>query len=179
MIGHSRLTGTLLLASGLLVLGSTIEGLAAPVPARPGKQIKREPQRVSNAQLHEALHVLQATKRTLEAADHDYGGHRVEALKAIGAAERQLRLALQSQHKHARPGAGAGAPPRRTGARKEPEPQAVSNVQLAESIRVLEQTRTFLQRADHDYGGHRAAAVHDIGVAIQQLKTALRFEKKK
>src|SRR6516225_6355425 len=60
---------------------------------------KKESQKQSNEQLREALHVLQVTKKTLEGADHDYGGHRVDAVKAIGAAEHQLKLALGAHHK--------------------------------------------------------------------------------
>jgi hypothetical protein len=165
---------TVWLASGLLLIG-----LAGRADAGPRKPSRREPQKVSNAQLHEALHVLQTTKKMLEGADHDYGGHRVEAVKAIGAAERQLRLALETQNKHkkavkpgnkgARPGKGGG---------KQPEPQAISNLQLADAIGVLQKTATFLEKADHDYGGHRAAAVRDLGAAVHQLKLALKFEKK-
>ena len=49
----------------------------------------------------------------------------------------------------------------------------------SDAIVILERTRTVMQKANHDYGGHRAAAVRDLGGAIQQLKTALKYEKKK
>ncbi len=162
----------------LLLAGLILVCLASPARAvPPGKGPKREPQRLSNAQLREALHVLQATKKMLQSADHDYSGHRVAAVREINAAEQQLRLALQTQHKGRMPGGktgrlGAGAGRRR-------EPQAISNLQLADAIVILEQTRLLLQNADHDYGGHRAAAVRDLGGAIQQLKIALRFEKRR
>jgi hypothetical protein len=168
----TRLTNarTAWLAGGLLLLG-----LAGPADAAPRKLSRREPQKVSNAQLHEALRVLQATKKMLEGADHDYGGHRVAAVKAIGAAERQLRLALGTQTNHKKPG-GQGTRPGKGGGKH--EPQAISNLQLADAIGVLEKTATFLEKADHDYGGHRAAAVRDLGIAVRQLKLALKFEKK-
>jgi hypothetical protein len=38
---------------------------------------------------------LQAAKRELQAAAHDFGGHRVEAIRAIDVALKQLRLAQQ------------------------------------------------------------------------------------
>lgn len=170
--------------NGLLLMGLILSCLTAPANASPPKRSRREPQKVSNAQLREGIHVLQATKQMLEKADHDYGGHRVAAVKAIGAAEHQLRLALQSQHKQAN-GSGKSngksvAKSGRTSGRggKRPEPQKISNMQLADAIGVLERTRTLLAKADHDYGGHRAAAFRDLGAAIQQLKMALRFEKK-
>lgn len=160
------LTGTLIFTG--LVFGCPITSVSA---APPKKQPKREPQVLSNAQLHQGLHVLQFTKKMLESANHDYGGHRVAAIKAVGAAEHQLKLALHSQTKK-----GSGG---KAGAGRKPEPQNISNLQLADSIVILERTRTSLQKANHDYGGHRAAAVRDLGGAIQQLKTALKYEKKK
>jgi hypothetical protein len=168
------------LASGLLLAGLGL--MMCPTEradAAPFNPSKPEPQKVSNAQLREALHVLQATKKTLEGANHDYGGHRVGAVKAIGAAERQLKLALGTQPNPKKTGkpSGNGARPGKQGG-KNREPQAVSNLQLADAIGVLQKTATFLEKADHDYGGHRAAAVRDLGTAVKQLKLALKFEKR-
>jgi len=164
----------------LLLAGLVFGFLASPTQASPSKKNKREPQRISNTQLREGLQVLKATKAMLQKADHDYGGHRVAAIKAIDAAEHQLKLALHSPHKGKAPGHKTlnqtGKPNKGRG--KRPEPQNISNLQLAEAIVILERTQALLQRADHDYGGHRAAAVRDLGIAIQQLKAALRFEKK-
>jgi hypothetical protein len=168
-------------AVGLLVASLVFGWLVSPALAGPaGKGTKPEPQRLSNAQLREGLTTLQATKKMLQSADHDYGGHRVAAIKAIDAAEHQLRLALKSQHKGK---AVSGKAVNKTGKigkgnGKNREPQNISNLQLADAIVILERTRLLLEKADHDYGGHRAAAVRDLGVAIQQLKAALRFEKK-
>ena len=93
---------TVLMAKGLLAaLG--LMCVAGPADASLRQKTKREPQKVSNAQLREALHVLHATKLTLEAADHDYGGHRVAAVKAIGVAQNRLKLALGAQVKHKKP----------------------------------------------------------------------------
>ncbi|MGH7169605.1 MAG: hypothetical protein ACRELG_04920, partial [Gemmataceae bacterium] len=114
----------------------------------------------------------------------DYGGHRVAAIKAIGAAERQLTLALHSQNKKTAPGGKTGgktagkAGRRGAGRGKQPQPQNISNLQLADAIVILNRTRTMMQKADHDYGGHRTAAVRDLGGAIKQLKVALKYEKR-
>ncbi len=162
-----------LLLAGLILVCLVSPALAVP----PGKGARREPQRLSNAQLREAVYVLQATKKMLQSADHDYGGHRVTAIREINAAEQQLRLALRSQHGGRTLGGKTGRPGARAGRGR--EPQAISNLQLADAIGILEQTRVLLQNADHDYGGHRAAAVRDLGGAIQQLKIALRFETKR
>jgi hypothetical protein len=57
--------------------------------------------------------------------------------------------------------------------KKAKEPQSLSDTQLAESIHTLRVTRLTLEMADHDYGGHRAAAVRDITASVHQLKKAL------
>jgi hypothetical protein len=43
--------------------------------------------------IHGAVVELEAARQELKTAAHDFGGHRVEAMKAIDAAIRQLRLA--------------------------------------------------------------------------------------
>src|SRR5271170_3583184 len=53
--------------------------------------------------------------------------------------------------------------------------QAVSNTQLIEAVQVLRSIKRSLEAADHDYGGHRAAAVRDIGAADHQLFEALNY----
>ena len=85
--------------SSLLLAGLVLMSLPTSAEASLRRARKREPQRVSNAQLHEALHVLQVTKKTLEGADHDYGGHRVAAVRDIGAAIQQLKTALKYEKK--------------------------------------------------------------------------------
>jgi hypothetical protein len=172
----SRKSGIVVSTTGLVLAGLIAGCLASAVLAAPGQGKNREPQNISNAQLREGLHVLRATKKTLQSADHDYGGHRVAAIKAIDAAEHQLALALGSQNKGKKAAGQTGKIGKGKG--KQPEPQNISNLQLADAIGVLVQTRTLLEKADHDYGGHRAAAVRDIGVAIRQLKTALKYEKR-
>ena len=176
MLSYSENRDKTFSTTRLVLTGLIVACLISPMLAAPRQGAKREPQRISNAQLREGLQVLQATKKMLQSADHDYGGHRVNAIKAIDAAEHQLKRALRSQHKGKTVGSKPGKSGKGTG--QQPEPQNISNLQLANAIGILTQTRTLLEKADHDYGGHRAAAVRDIGVAIQQLKTALKYEKK-
>jgi hypothetical protein len=132
---------------------------------------KPEPQAVSNQQLATSLHLLQSIKVTLEGADHDYGGHRAAAVKDIGQAHKQLREALHAVHKQtgAKTTGGKGA--------AHPEPQKLSDAQLAEAVPALQATIKVLEGADHDYGGHRAAAVKDLKTAVSQLEKALKFSK--
>jgi hypothetical protein len=143
--------------------------LAAPAPGQ-GPRHLREPQALSDRQLHEAHALLQSIKLTLEAADHDYGGHRAAAVHDIGAAEHQLHQALA----HGRHGAGHGANANHPGI-PHPEPQALSDRQLAAAVPALKLVAAALQAADHDYGGHRARAVAHLATAIAQLETALKY----
>ena len=46
-------------------------------------------------EIEDALHSLQRAKEHLQAAAHDFGGHRVDAIRAIDEADRQLRICMQ------------------------------------------------------------------------------------
>lgn len=46
-------------------------------------------------QIEDALRALAGAKAHLEHAAHDFGGHRVDAIRAIDEADRQLRICLQ------------------------------------------------------------------------------------
>ncbi len=48
---------------------------------------------------------------------------------------------------------------------------------IAKSIQDLQATIDYLQKAPHDFGGHRAAAVEASQHAIEQLKLALQYDK--
>jgi hypothetical protein len=150
-----------------------VAGFLAFADTKPlhAQKTEKETQAQSDAQLMQALNVLHACKLTLERADHDYGGHRAEAVKAIGAAQHQLRLALGLKT----PGKGGKKDP----GKPMPEPQDLSNKQLADAIPILRQTITVLKEANHDYHGHRANAIRDLHEAVHQLDAALKYEKKK
>src|SRR5262249_13056316 len=125
---------------------------------------------------HQALKNI---NHTLKGADHDYGGHRVAAIKSIGQAEHQLSLALHHHHgKKSGTTGGAKKPGNKgNGDKGEPEPQALSDAQLAHSIPMLKNVAHLLAHADHDYGGHREKAVKDIHVAVVDLEKALKYSK--
>jgi hypothetical protein len=162
----------LVVLSALVVLGQVLLCGPALAAERRGSKREPEPQAVSNRQLAEAVHLLQSVKITLEAADHDYGGHRADAVHDIGAAERQLRKALEHAPSHA-----GGKGEAQTGA-SHPEPQALSDKQLAEAVPALKAIAEALHHADHDYGSHRVAAMEDLRAAIHQLETALEYSKR-
>ena len=46
-------------------------------------------------EIDDALHSLHKAKDHLEHASHDFGGHRVDAIRAIDEADRQLRICMQ------------------------------------------------------------------------------------
>jgi hypothetical protein len=46
-------------------------------------------------EIEDALRALHSAKSHLEHAAHDFNGHRVDAIRAIDEADRQLRLCLQ------------------------------------------------------------------------------------
>lgn len=46
-------------------------------------------------EIDDALHALHNAKDHLQHAAHDFGGHRVDAIRAIDEADRQLRICLQ------------------------------------------------------------------------------------
>jgi hypothetical protein len=64
---------------------------ANALPATPPGATPAEP----HPQIREALAALRRAKEHMEHAAHDFGGHRVEALKATDEAIRQLELCLK------------------------------------------------------------------------------------
>jgi hypothetical protein len=46
------------------------------------------------------------------------------------------------------------------------------------AIRELEAAKVELQKAPHDFGGHRADAVVAVDRAIEQLRLALQYDKR-
>jgi multidrug resistance efflux pump len=66
----------------------------------------------------------------------------------------------------------AAAPIKKAGgARRERHPE------IRKAIAALERAKTDLQRANHDFGGHRAEALEACNNAIAQLKLALQYDK--
>ena len=85
-----------LLPALALVLGLAMPAAAAnekPVPtpaAKPTPTAPVPPEK--HPHIREALASLRSSKEDLEHAAHDFGGHRVEAIKAIDEAIHQLEL---------------------------------------------------------------------------------------
>ena len=49
---------------------------------------------------------------------------------------------------------------------------------IHEAMKKLKRAKEDLEKADHDFGGHRAKAIQSIDVALQELRAALEFDKK-
>lgn len=137
---------------------------------------KAAPATTADMQLAGAIQTLRVARATLNAADHDYGGHRAEAVQDITAAIKQLRLSLEAVHQAKLIPKGEKGKENKGGNN---EPQAISDAQLAAQIPTLEQTATALKNATIDYGGHRTQAVTDLQAAVAQLKKALKYSKEK
>jgi hypothetical protein len=99
-----RIVGFLAAGSLLLALALFTSTPAAPhkanVPATPAANaLPTTPPAATPAEPHpqirEALAALRRAKEHMEHAAHDFGGHRVEALKATDEAIRQLELCLK------------------------------------------------------------------------------------
>jgi hypothetical protein len=137
----------------------------------------REPQEKSNHQLEQTLRLLQAVNGTLKTADHDYGGHRLNGVKDSEAAMAQLGRALASQHDAQKlPKGWKGS--ESGGKNWHPESQKLSNAQLAASIPVFQKAIQNLEKANHDYGGHRVKAIADLKTTMAQIETALKYADK-
>lgn len=59
-----------------------------------------------------------------------------------------------------------------TGVKREPHPE------IRKAIAALERAKYDLQHASHDFGGHRADALAATDKAIEQLKLALRYDRR-
>jgi hypothetical protein len=70
---------------GLAVMFTLLLALSPASPA----QGERHPE------IREAIHSLENAKRHLQEAAHDFGGHRVEALRATDEAIHQLQICLE------------------------------------------------------------------------------------
>jgi hypothetical protein len=79
------------LAAFAYTAGSQEEPSPTPVPGAPGAQHHGG----HHPAIRAAIGALERAKAEMQAAAHDFGGHRVDALAACDAAIAQLRLALQ------------------------------------------------------------------------------------
>ncbi len=90
------ITSLLALATMVFVLGFPVAVPAAPVPPKTQpKAITAAPAEEPHPEIRDAIQSLRAARNHLEHANHDFGGHRVDAIKAIDEAIAQLQTCLQ------------------------------------------------------------------------------------
>jgi len=53
--------------------------------------------------------------------------------------------------------------------------EAANHPRIATAIRELEEAIRYMEAAPHDFGGHKAAAIRDSRVAVEQLRKALAY----
>jgi hypothetical protein len=56
--------------------------------------------------------------------------------------------------------------------------RAEEHPRIRAAIKELQAAKVELQKAPHDFGGHRADAVQAVDKAIEQLRLALQYDKK-
>lgn len=74
-------------------------------------------------------------------------------------------------HSNALPTATAAQPNTATASAAEPHPE------IREAIAALRRAKGHLERAAHDFGGHRVEALRATDEAIHQLEEALKYDK--
>jgi transcription elongation GreA/GreB family factor len=72
----------------------------------------------------------------------------------------------------------AGGKPAGKMARMDQDDRNERHPEIRQAIRALERAKDHLQKAAHDFGGHRAEALEACDNAIRQLKLALQYDKK-
>jgi hypothetical protein len=84
-----------MLALPLALVAATPSGPARPAPAAPAVPAAAMSYAEPHPEINAAIRALERAKLHLQKAAHDFGGHRVEAIRAIDGALEQLKLALQ------------------------------------------------------------------------------------
>lgn len=100
MNAHKKVAS--LLSSAVLIAGLSLPAAAAngapaakpsPAPAANPAPAPAPPEK--HPKIREALAALHASREDLEHAAHDFGGHRVDAIRSIDEAIRQLEICLK------------------------------------------------------------------------------------
>lgn len=89
--------GSMLTAMVLALTLSTAvrTSMAAPKPQPAAPAAAPAPAPAMHPEIRDALAALDRAKAHLHDARHDFGGHRVDAIAAIDAAERQLNICMK------------------------------------------------------------------------------------
>ena len=157
---------------GLLAAGITVLALASVSYGRAGVNARAAaPER--HPRIQAAIHALQAARPDLQAAAHDFCGHRVEALEAADRALNQLQAALQADRASLDTVPIAGAVVFEKANWTYPPAGPERHPLIRKALIALQAARGELQHAAHDFKGHRVEALEATNNAIEQLQRAL------
>ena len=151
----------------LLMAAAPLHAQDAPLPGEP------EAQSVSDQQLTQAEASVTEVVNGLGSVAGGQPTVAQAAATTLNRAVQELQTALQYSQQHdqkkaARPRTAA-APTVATAAKKKSLPPVPATGAYAQSITALQGVLTTLEGADHDYGGHRVKAMHEIHEAMRKL----------
>lgn len=121
--------------------------------------------RMERREIHLAMAAVERARRELERSGHDFGGRKNEALKATGAAMRELRLASGQESRDIRTGTETTAERR------------VEAHELHLALVDLERARADMEHAKHDFSGRRRETIEAVDAAIHEIRLAAEHEK--
>ena len=117
-------------------------------------------------EMRKAFHHLQQVKHELEAAKHNYGGHREKALTDAQKAMDEVLAALE--------GEGWKGPHHLAPGDDEPAPgEYKHHGEMHRALHHLQQAKRELEHSSRHYHGHRAEAVKHVERAIKHVKEGL------
>ncbi len=150
-----------LLVAGLVLAGQVQANPQSAAVAQAAHALKalQAAQKAAQAQATKALHAAQKAARA-QATQTQKALHEIQ--KAANAQAVQARKLQHAAHARAVEAARVQTAIHKLG-KKEME------AALGEIVQELHATKVLLELADHDYKGHRAAAVHELNVAIKEL----------
>jgi hypothetical protein len=161
--GQSLLAGLVVALGGLALLW------AVPSTARADekKEEVRHP-------LHRALEELREAKKDLEIADHDFGGHRKEALEATDHAIKHLERLLGWVKEHKKEELK-----KEFKEEKREDKKGEKHPRILGAIHELRQAHKYVKESEWEFGDskQKEEALKSIDHAIKQLEKALEFDK--
>jgi hypothetical protein len=118
--------------------------------------------------IHHALHELRLARHEIREANHDFGGHRVVALRATDDAIRHLEALVNHPH-HRQHSANL---------KSHPNDHHRHTSHIHHALHELRLARVELHESRYDFGGQKAIALADIDIAIEQLAHIVRHYRK-
>jgi len=161
-----------LAAAGLMGAGTIAAANAAPIFVA---NVYGTPPGASDANMRWAAARSERDIDQLQNDQHDYDGHRVRAIQDLQAARDQIGLGLAYDKGSESEIEALKAQMNAVQSEWMRHPNG-SDLNLAYIKRDVEQVIDVLSRDNHDYGGHRVAAIADLKRARGQLQAALRSD---